>query len=95
MAANRIYIYIDKQRQPAILNVDNDTDGAVLEQLGAVKMPENLVAEIFGEQAEFADSTNCTITPNPDNPAFPYAVTFGANTRKDLFSSSCQRFCYC
>ena len=81
MAANRIYIYIyiDKQRQPAILNVDNDTDGAVLEQLGAVKMPENLVAEIFGEQAEFADSTNCTITPNPDNPAFPYAVTFDAN----------------
>lgn len=76
---NHIYIYIGKNGAPTILNVDNAADGAVLEQLGALKMPEAMASEVFGDNAQYADNTNCTITDNPDNAEFPYNVTFDSS----------------
>lgn len=65
--------------QPVIFNVDNAADGTALEQLGALKMPESLVEEIFGENARHADNTTCTITDNPDNAEFPFTVQFDSS----------------
>lgn len=62
--------------QPVIFNVDNATDEARLEALQAVKMAEDMVASVFGEQSNFADNTTCLVSPNANNPAFPYGVTF-------------------
>lgn len=42
-------------------------------------MPENLVTEVFGKNARYADSTNTTVTPNPDNAEFSYNVTFDSS----------------
>lgn len=64
---------------PVIFNVDNAVDAARLEALQAVKMADDLVASVFGEQSNFADNTTCTISANQDNPAFPYNVTFNAS----------------
>lgn len=76
--SNAIYIYI-RNNTPVILNVDNETDGAALEQLGTLKMPESMVTEIFGENVQYADNTNCTVTANPDNQEFPFTVAFDAS----------------
>lgn len=65
--------------QPVIFNVDNVIDAARLEALQAVKMAEDLVASVFGENSQYADNTTCTVTDNPANPAFPYDVTFDAS----------------
>lgn len=65
--------------QPVIFNVDNAIDVARLEALQAVKMAEEMAADIFGENAQYADILNSSISDNPDNPAFPYAVIFDAN----------------
>lgn len=73
-----IYIYIG-QGAPTILNVDNEADSAALEQLGAVKMPEAMVTEVFGDNVRYADNTNTAVTPNPDNPAFPFNVQFDSS----------------
>lgn len=75
-AANHIYIYIGKNGTPTILNVDNAADAEFFESLGAVKMPEAMASEVFGDNARYADSTNTTVTPNPDNPEFPFTVVF-------------------
>lgn len=64
---------------PVIFNVDNAADAARLEELQAVKMAEDLVVSVFGEQSNFADNTTCTITDNPDNAEFPYDVAFDAS----------------
>ena len=37
------------------MNVDNEADGEVLEKLGAIRMPESMVSEIFGNNAKYAD----------------------------------------
>ncbi|MDE5682434.1 MAG: hypothetical protein K2I05_08960 [Mailhella sp.] len=76
--ANPIYIYIAKGT-PVILNVDNEVDGEALEKLGAIRMPESMADEIFGENAEYADNTTCIITQNPDNPDFPFNVQFDSS----------------
>lgn len=76
---NHIYIYIGKNGAPTILNVDNAADGTALEQLGALKMPEAMASEVFGENIRYADNTTCTVTANPANSAFPYDVTFDAS----------------
>lgn len=73
---NHIYIYIGKNGAPTIINVDNAADGQALEQFGAVKMPDAMVSEVFGENAMFADNQTCTITPNPNNAEFPFTVQF-------------------
>lgn len=62
------------KNQPVIFNVDNAVDAARLEALQAVKMAEDLVSSVFGEQSNFADNTTCLVSPNPDNPAFPLVV---------------------
>ena len=41
--------------QPVIFNVDNAIDVARLEALQAVKMAEEMAADIFGENAQYAD----------------------------------------
>lgn len=64
---------------PVIFNVDNAVDAARLEALQAVKMAEDLVVSVFGEQSNFADNTTCTITDNPDNPAFPFTAVFDSS----------------
>lgn len=76
--SNTIFIK-EVNNQPVIFNVDNATDIARLEALQAVKMSDNLVRSVFGENSMYADNTTCTITDNPDNPAFPYNVTFNAS----------------
>lgn len=78
-AANHIYIYIGKNGTPTILNVDNAADAEFFESLGALKMPEAMAAEIFGNNIQYADNTTCTITDNPDNAEFPFAVNFDAS----------------
>lgn len=65
--------------QPVIFNVDNAVDAARLEALQAVKMADDLVGSVFGEQSNFADNTTCTISANQDNPAFPYDIVFDAS----------------
>lgn len=64
---------------PCIFNVDNATDIARLEALQAVKMAEEMAADIFGENAQYADIMNCSISANPDNPAFPFNVVFDSS----------------
>lgn len=64
---------------PVILNVDNAVDAARLEALQAVKMADDLVGSVFGENSRYADNTTCTISANQDNPAFPYNVVFDSS----------------
>ncbi len=78
MGKSYIYIYI-ANGAPAILNVDNETDGEAWEKLGAIRMPENMAAEIFGNNAKYADNTTCVITENPDNAEFPFNVQFDSS----------------
>ena len=73
------YIYIYSERRAAILNVDNEADGEALEKLGAIRMPENMASEIFGNNAKYADNTTCVITEDPDNAEFPFNVQFDAS----------------
>ena len=73
------YIYIYSERRAAILNVDNETDGEAWEKLGAIRMPENMATEIFGENVKYADNTTCVITENPDNAEFPFNVQFDSS----------------
>ncbi len=78
MGKSYIYIYI-ANGAPAILNVDNEADGEALEKLGAIRMPENMASEIFGNNAKYADNTTCVITEDPDNAEFPFNVQFDAS----------------
>ena len=78
MGKSYIYIYI-ANGTPTILNVDNEADGEAWERLGAIRMPESMVAETFGNKAKYADNTTCVITENPDNPDFPFNVQFDAS----------------
>ncbi len=73
-----LYIYI-ANGAPAILNVDNEADGEAWEGLGAIRMPEAMVSEIFGNNAKYADNTTCVITENPDNAEFPFNVQFDSS----------------
>ncbi len=59
--------------------MDNEADGEALEKLGAIRMPENMAAEIFGENVKYADNTTCVITENPSNAEFPFNVQFDAS----------------
>ena len=59
--------------------MDNETDGEAWEKLGAIRMPENMAAEIFGNNAKYADNTTCVITENPDNAEFPFNVQFDSS----------------
>ncbi len=59
--------------------MDNETDGEAWERLGAIRMPENMATEIFGNNAKYADNTTCVITENPDNPDFPFDVQFDSS----------------
>ena len=59
--------------------MDNEADGEAWEKLGAIRMPENMAAEIFGNNAKYADNTTCVITENPDNTEFPFSVRFDAS----------------
>lgn len=76
--SNTIFIK-EVNNTPYIFNVDNAVDAARLEALQAVKMAEDMITNIFGEQSNFADNTTCTISANQDNPAFPFAVNFDAS----------------
>ena len=61
------------------MNVDNEADGEALEKLGAIKMPDSMVSEVFGNNAKYADNTTCVITENPDNPEFPFNLRFDSS----------------
>ena len=78
MGKSYIYIYI-ANGAPAILNVDNEADGNALEKLGAIRMPESMVSEIFGNNAKYADNTTCVITENSSNAEFPFNVRFDSS----------------
>ncbi len=78
MGKSYIYIYI-ANGTPAILNVDNEADGEALEKLGAIRMPESMVSEVFGNNAKYADNTTCVITENPSNAEFPLNVRFDSS----------------
>ena len=78
MGKSYIYIYI-ANGAPAILNVDNEADGEALEKLGAIRMPESMATEVFGNNAKYADNTTCVITENPDNAEFPFNVRFDSS----------------
>lgn len=65
--------------QPVIFNVDNAVDIANLEALQAVKMADDMVTSIFGQNSQYADNTTCTIMDNPDTPAFPFTVVFDSS----------------
>ncbi len=78
MGKSYIYIYI-ANGAPAILNVDNEADGEAWERLGAIRMPENMATEVFGNNAKYADNTTCVITENPDNAEFPFNVRFDSS----------------
>lgn len=78
MGKSYIYIYI-ANGAPTILNVDNEADGEALEKLGAIRMPESMVSEVFGNNAKYADNTTCVITENPDNAEFPFNVRFDSS----------------
>ena len=58
------------------MNVDNEADSEALEKLGAIRMPESMVSEIFGNNAKYADNTTCVITENSSNAEFPFNVQF-------------------
>ncbi|MDE5682437.1 MAG: hypothetical protein K2I05_08975 [Mailhella sp.] len=64
---------------PVIFNVDNLQDQQNLENLQAIKVPEAMANEVFGNNIRYADNTTCVITENQDNPAFPYNVNFDAS----------------
>ena len=78
MGKSYIYIYI-ANGAPTILNVDNEADGEALEKLGAIRMPESMATEVFGNNAKYADNTTCVITENPNNAEFPFSVQFDAS----------------
>lgn len=59
--------------------MDNETDGEAWEKLGAIRMPESMATEIFGENVKYADNTTCVITENPDNAEFPFNVRFDSS----------------
>ncbi len=61
------------------MNVDNEADGEALERLGAIRMPESMAAEIFGNNAKYADNTTCVITENSGNAEFPFNVQFDSS----------------
>lgn len=42
-------------------------------------MPESMVSEVFGVNAKYADNSNTTVTPDPDNPEFQFNVTFDSS----------------
>ncbi len=64
---------------PVLFNIDNAQDMANLEALQAIKMPENMANEIFGNNTRYADNTTCVITENPSNAEFPFNVQFDAS----------------
>ncbi len=64
---------------PVLFNIDNARDMANLEALQAIKMPENMANEIFGNNIRYADNTTCVITENPDNAEFPFNVQFDSS----------------
>ncbi len=78
MGKSYIYIYI-ANGTPAILNVDNTADGNALEKLGAIRIPESMVSEVFGNNAKYADNTTCIITENSSNAEFPCNVRFDSS----------------
>ncbi|MDE5682435.1 MAG: hypothetical protein K2I05_08965 [Mailhella sp.] len=59
--------------------MDNEADGEAWEKLGAIKMPESMAAEIFGNNIRYADNTTCVITENQDNIDFPFNVQFDSS----------------
>lgn len=59
--------------------MDNEVDGEALEKLGAIKMPEHMANEVFGNNVRYADNTTCIITENQDNPDFPFNVQFDSS----------------
>ena len=59
--------------------MDNEADGEAWERLGAIRMPENMATEVFGNNAKYADNTTCVITENPDNAEFPFNVRFDSS----------------
>lgn len=75
---NTIFIK-EVNKLPVIFNVDNAVDIANLEALQAVKMAKSMANEVFGNNIRYADNTTCTITDNPDNAEFPFAVIFDAS----------------
>lgn len=64
---------------PVLFNIDNARDMANLEALQAIKMPENMANEIFGNNIRYADNTTCVITENSGNAEFPFNVQFDAS----------------
>lgn len=64
---------------PVLFNIDNARDMANLEALQAIKMPENMVNEIFGNNIRYADNTTCVITENSGNAEFPFNVQFDSS----------------
>ncbi len=64
---------------PVLFNIDNARDMANLEALQAIKMPENMANEIFGNNIRYADNTTCVITENSGNAEFPFNVRFDAS----------------
>ena len=59
--------------------MDNETDGEAWEKLGAIRMPESMATEIFGENVKYADNTTCVITENSGNAEFPFNVQFDSS----------------
>ena len=64
---------------PVLFNIDNARDMANFEALQAIKMPENMANEIFGNNTRYADNTTCIITENSGNAEFPFNVQFDAS----------------
>lgn len=64
---------------PVLFNIDNARDMANLEALQAIKMPENMANEIFGNNIRYADNTTCVITENSGNAEFPFNVQFDSS----------------
>lgn len=64
---------------PVIFNIDNAPDMENLEALQAIRMPENMANEIFGNNIRYADNTTCVITENPGNAEFPFNVQFDSS----------------
>lgn len=64
---------------PIIFNVDNLQDQQNLENLQAIKMPESMANEVFGNNIRYADNTTCVITENQGNPDFPFNVQFDSS----------------
>lgn len=64
---------------PVIFNIDNAPDMENLEALQAIRMPENMANEIFGNNIRYADNTTCVITENSGNAEFPFNVQFDSS----------------